>query len=234
MSGDTTLELLTKRVGALYVTDERGRLVGTNEWDARPAPRFHLMLTAHGLIRRFRGDLSDDLIQALESICRREPRREPGSDLPVLRRELLQALGDHGDVEKVWCGPAYRLPATASLEAAAVAIDDGNARLLDRHFPDWLADIPHRQPFMAAVEGGEAVSICASVRISQDVHCAGVETHADHRRRGHALRAVAGWAMAVRALGATPFYSTAWENIASQSVARGLAFEMVGVDFHVT
>jgi len=234
MSGDANLDLLTKRVAALYVADAHGRLVSTNEWDARPAPRFHLMLTASGPIRRFRGDLSDDLIRALEAICRQEPTRVPGPDLPVMRRELLHALGKHGEVERVWCGPAYRLPAKAKLEAEVVLIHEGNARLLERGFPDWLADIPHRQPFTAVVGDGHAVSICASVRISAAVHCAGVETHADHRRRGHALRAVAGWATAVRTLGATPFYSTSWDNIASQTVAQRLGFDMVGVDFHVT
>jgi predicted GNAT family acetyltransferase len=66
------------------------------------------------------------------------------------------------------------------------------------------------------------------------VHCAGVETHHDHRQQGHALRAVSGWAAAVRRLGATPFYSTSWDNIASQRVASRLGFEMVGIDFHVS
>jgi predicted GNAT family acetyltransferase len=78
------------------------------------------------------------------------------------------------------------------------------------------------------------VCICASVRISDAAHCAGVETQAGHRRRGHAVNAVAGWARAVQSLGAAPFYSTSWDNMASQGVARRLGLSLVGVDFHVT
>jgi hypothetical protein len=86
-----------------------------------------------------------------------------------------------------------------------ILIDGANAQRLQHLFEDWLPDVPHRQPFLAVIEGGEAVSICASVRISEAVHCAGVETHPDHRRPGYALDAVAGWASAVRSRGATPF-----------------------------
>jgi hypothetical protein len=42
------------------------------------------------------------------------------------------------------------------------------------------------------------------------------------------------WARAVRAQGATPFYSTSWDNLASQRVADRLGFLPVGVDFHIT
>ena len=87
---------------------------------------------------------------------------------------------------------------------------------------------------MAIVEDNRAVSICASVRISDTVHCAGVETLVAYRRRGHAVNAVAAWAMAVRSRGATPFYSTSWENHASQRIAARLRLSLVGVDFHVT
>ena len=115
-----------------------------------------------------------------------------------------------------------------------IAIGQENAELLCHYFKNWLPDIAYRQPFMALAEGDNAVSLCASVRISEVVHCAGVETHIDHRRRGYALDVVAGWANSVRSRGATPFYSTSWDNIASQRVACRLGFVLAGVDFHVT
>ena len=229
------IELLRHRIDALYGQDRQGRIIRTNEWDGRPAPRFHGMFTTYGTLCRFRGDVPDDLVAALEAICRREPHVLPGPEGPTQQSDLLGALEAHAPVRQVWCGPAYRLPAAARPGGGpAVSIAADNAHLLGRCFPDWLADVPHRRPFVAVIEAGHAVSICASVRISPAVHCAGVETHADHRRRGHSLHAVAGWAGAVRSLGATPFYSTSWDNIASQHVARRLGFEMVGVDFHVT
>jgi hypothetical protein len=118
-------------------------------------------------------------------------------------------------------------------DVRTVSINETNGHLLQGGFDDWLADI-YRQPFRAVVEDNRAVSICASVRITDAVHEAGVETLAGHRRRGHAASAVAGWALTVRSLGATPFYSTSWDNEASQRVAARLHLAQIGDDFHVT
>jgi hypothetical protein len=38
----------------------------------------------------------------------------------------------------------------------------------------------------------------------------------------------------VRALGATPFYSTSWENAASRRVAARLGFQLVASDLHIS
>lgn len=203
-------DLFLKRLDALYCTDPNGRLVCTNEWDWRPAPRF------------------------LGELCRAEPLDQAFENLPVHRDRYLEILAEHAPVEKLWSGPTYRAIRDTSPTAMATLITPENAALLQDGFEDWLPDIPHRQPFLAVVKDGRAVSICASVRISAAVHCAGVETHADHRRSGHAAQAVASWGRAVRSLGATPFYSTSWDNIASQGVARRLGMELAGVDFHVT
>jgi hypothetical protein len=115
-----------------------------------------------------------------------------------------------------------------------VSINDTNGYLLRGGFDDWLSDIRHRQPFIAVVENNRAISICASVRISDAVHCAGVETLVEYQKRGHASNAIVDWALAVRNLGAAPFYSTSWENEPSQRVAARLHLRKMGIDFHVT
>lgn len=115
-----------------------------------------------------------------------------------------------------------------------VAINEANADLLRGGFEEWLPDVPHRQPFMAMIEDGHAVSLCASVRITDDAHEAGVETLPMYRQRGHAVNVVAGWARAVRKRKAIPFYSTSWDNMASQNVALSLGLSLFGTDFHVT
>ena len=118
--------------------------------------------------------------------------------------------------------------------AAPVAIGERNAYLLRGGLEEWIPDVLHRKPFVAVVEDGHAVAVCASVRISTAVHCAGVETRPEYRHRGQAVNAAAGWGRAVRARGATPFYSTSWENIGSQRVAERLGLTMVAVDFSIT
>ena len=108
-----------------------------------------------------------------------------------------------------------------------------NADLL-RTFPDWRDEVDERQPFIVSVEDGAAVALCCSVRITSTAHAAGVETLPAARRRGMASQAVAAWARAVDDLGALALYSTSWDNVASQAVARRLGMKLIGVDFHVT
>jgi predicted GNAT family acetyltransferase len=75
--------------------------------------------------------------------------------------------------------------------------------------------------------------VCASVRIGPAAYEAGVQTLPAYRRKGHARSTVGAWIRAVRALGATPLYSTSSDNAASQAVAVSLGMARFGVDFHV-
>jgi predicted GNAT family acetyltransferase len=90
------------------------------------------------------------------------------------------------------------------------------------------------QPYLAIIEDSQAVAICRSVRVSSRAHEAGVNTLIGYRRRGYATAVVAAWALAVRALNRIPLYSTSWNNVASQGVARRLGLVQYGVDYHVT
>jgi len=230
----TDFDLVLKRINALYRRDGRGRLISINQWNGGVAPRFYLMRTAESVICRFGANLPDDLVSRLEELCIHEANGEPPGKLPARYGQYLNLLTSHAPVDRIWAGPAYMFAQVVPTDGSPIPISDDNAHLLRDGFEDWLPDVPHRQPFVAMIEDGRAVSICASVRISDAVHCAGVETHVGHRHRGYAASAVAGWAMAVRARGATPFYSTSWENHASQRVAARLGLSLVGVDFHIT
>jgi hypothetical protein len=222
-----------QRVGALFAYDDRGRMTGVNQWDGGVAPRFFLMRTPDRVIARFRDDVPDDLAARLEEIAMREPPGAAPPPRPVHERAYLYLLAAHAPVGPTGAGPSYTFVAAPPSAPAPVAIGPANADLLAGAFDDWADDVGRRDPFMAIVREGRAVAICASVRISAAVHCAGVETHPDWRGRGHAVSVVAGWARAVRAAGAAPCYSTSWENVASQGVARRLGLGLMGVDFHV-
>ena len=113
-------------------------------------------------------------------------------------------------------------------------IDEQNAHFLQDGLQDWISAIPHQQPVAAMIVDDRAVAVCASVRISDAAHEAGVETVASHRQKGYAVKVVSVWARAVEKLGMLPFYSTSIENIASQNVANRLGLAKFGVDFHIT
>jgi hypothetical protein len=229
-SADKHLALMRKRLATLYRCDDQDRILAVNYFAFVGVPRFHLMCTAYGNIARYRADVPDALIAQLDHLAEREPVVDPPTRLPALYDEYLDALGVR---PANWSGPAYMVENDVAPRVPAIVIADGNSHLLRGKLEEWLPDVQHCQPLLAVIVDGRAVSLCASVRISAAVHCAGVETLPEYRRRGFALSAVAGWARAVRALGAMPFYSTSWDNISSQAVAARLGATLAGVDFHV-
>jgi RimJ/RimL family protein N-acetyltransferase len=224
------LQLMRMHVDALYTHDARGRMQSINQWSGGTAPRFFLGRTQAGAIRRFRTDVPDDLAAAVERF---------GEEDALLRRPLHEAdyirlFASRAPAERVWTGPAFHLVSSGAPSVRCIAIDAANADLLRGGLDAWLPDVPHCRPFMAVIEAGHAVAICASVRITPAAHEAGVETLHAHRGKGYARDVVAAWANAVRTLGAIPLYSTSWDNAASQRVAGKLGASMFGVDFHIT
>lgn len=231
---DLPFALFQRRIDTLYRHDDNGRLLGSNEWDSRPAPRMHLLRTRQGTILRCRADLPDAQVRRLRALADGEPTDRALEPRPLRYEDYLDVLSDIAPAQRVWAGPVYLCADDALLpQAATIDVDEENIDLLRGRFDDWLPDVAHRRPFVAQVVDGRAVAICASVRISTAVHCAGVETHADFRGRGYGRDAVAGWARAVRACGAAPFYSTSWDNAASMRLAERLGFTFVGTDFHL-
>ena len=74
------------------------------------------------------------------------------------------------------------------------------------------------------------MAVCCSSRVTGRAAEAGVNTLEGYRGRGYAPAAVAAWAAAVRASGRLPLYSTSWDNVASQGVARKLGLVLYGAD----
>lgn len=229
------LSLLRDHLDSLYRVDPRGRLTAINQWDGGPVPYLHLCRSTDAHCWRFRADLDEATIRALDRLCRAEPPLDDPRAGPLLAAAATDALGGVDRIQATWHGPVYAFPAAVPDAGGddIVAIDPGNARLLQALLPQWLSDVPHRQPFLAALIDGQAAAVCASVRISAAVHAAGVETHPAFRGRGLASSVVAAWSEAVRQLHAEPVYSTSWDNLASQGVARRLGLELIGTDFHL-
>lgn len=131
-------------------------------------------------------------------------------------------------------GPCYFVPDETVRNSQVVGITRDNMDEVLHGGFEWLkSEIDYAQPCMALVREGKAVSICRSVRITSRAHEAGLETLDEFRGRGYAAAVVAGWAMAVRDIGGIPLYSTSWDNLSSQSVARKLSLSYYGVNFSI-
>jgi predicted GNAT family acetyltransferase len=96
--------------------------------------------------------------------------------------------------------------------------------LLQHNFRGWVAGeiAAGRLPVIAVSKDGVPVSICFCARRSDLAAEAGVETAEAFRGLGLGPRVTAAWALAIRAEGRIPLYSTSWTNSASLSVARKL------------
>ena len=228
-------ELMKIQVEVLFTQDKNGHLQRINEpaGDGKPAPRFFFGYTNESSICRFRHDLPDPVIAQLKEVAA-EPISMNFQRIPRSHRQFEDILQSHAPIERVWVGPAYRFPEHITPPTNIARLSCENAGLLKGDFTEMVSELNGSHPYLAIIEGSQAVSICRSVRLSSRAHEAGVDTLMGYRRRGYATAVVSAWALAVRALNRIPLYSTSWDNVASQGVAQRLGLVQYGVDYHVT
>ncbi|CAN5582508.1 N/A [soil metagenome] len=228
-------ELIGIHAEALFLHDERGRMVSVNDVDRQTAPRLYLGRTAEGNIWRFRHNLAPDLVAELEAILADEPIATDLESPALTTERLYDALSRDAPVERIWEGPAWHFPEK---------IDQSSVVQVRQVTPDmeiagdrftWLADeLEFWQPAFVVMDDGKVVSLCHSSRNTPLVAEAGVETLEGYRGRGYATAVATAWARAVRAEGREPLYSTSWDNHASRSLANRLGLILIGVDLHMT
>lgn len=230
----SALQLLELQVDALFTHDSARQTVAVNEPDGSPAPRFFLGRTREGNLWRVRHDLPAGAMQQLEALAAAEPVGDDLSAEPHNMAGFLEALEMDRSSGDIWSGPAYRFPDVLPVASGVTAITRVNLDLLRRMSSNLEAlarAFDRRAPIIAVIEGGVAVSVCFSARLTAFAAEAGVDTLGAYRGRGYAPAVVAAWANAVRASGRTPLYSTSWENQASQAVACKLGLSQYGADF---
>lgn len=226
--------LMRLHARALFTQDNDGRLVAVNDSSRVPAPRFFLGRTAQGNLWWLRQDVGGRLAEELRALCEAEAVDVESRADAVRSSPFVDCLSRERPVERVWSGPAYECPRGLFGDGAVVRITSANAELLSPFLEDWRVDAEAGVPMAASLHEGPAVSVCCSVRVTDLAHEAGVETHPDFRGRGHASRAVAAWASAVRELSCVPLYSTSWENEPSRALATTLGLILFGADLHIT
>jgi hypothetical protein len=149
---------------------------------------------------------------------------------PALRETLRETLERHGPIKEEGGGPAYRFPASIVQPGGAVEVTDANLTIVRDTHPWLYRDLSTFGPCFAVLRDGLAAAICFSSRIGERALEAGLFTLPEHRGRGYAVAVTAAWGAAVSASGRVPLYSTAWENLASQGVARRVGLTMFGAD----
>jgi RimJ/RimL family protein N-acetyltransferase len=227
------LSLMELHVEALYRHTPQGRLLETREADPVRAPRFFLGRARGGNLWRFRDDLPASLVHSLDTLTAAEPILTDLPRVPASLSQLCELLQRHEAIQHTWAGPAYTFPDDLSIPAQVVRITDENSHLLKEEFAWLRTERPTCEPALAVVIEVRAVSVAFSSRLAERAAEVGVNTLEPFRGRGHASRVVAAWAIAVREMGQVPLYSTSWENLASQGVARRLGLQLYGVDLSI-
>lgn len=226
--------LIDLQAETLFTHDAAGRLLRLREPNGGPAPRFFLGRTATSRAMRFRADVSGNAMREIENLVSAEPISANVQSDPAALDTIRAILARAAPVRRENRGPAYRFPDQIIRPSDVVAITRANAHLGGQGFA-WLFDeVDARQPCYAVVRGGEAVALCFCARRGARAAEAGVETLEPYRGRGYATTVTAGWALAVRTLGLIPLYSTSWDNLASQGVARRLGLIRYGSDLDLT
>lgn len=227
---ETAMSAPDLQLRTLYVLNGEGRILSTREPEpASPAPVFAIIRSASSCAWAVRADVPDDLAAELDNIAREE---SPASDLrdpPKYAERYISLVGGC-----VCSGPAFTFPEQTTQPAGVVAIEDEH--LLERNFRGWVPGeiAAGRSPVVAVIEDGYPVSICFCARRTDFAAEAGLETAEAFRGRGYGPRATAAWALAVRASGRTPLYSTSWINAASLSVARKLGLVPYASDWSLS
>jgi RimJ/RimL family protein N-acetyltransferase len=229
---ETDLQLMHIQAETLYGYDADGRLRCVNEPGDPPAPRFFMGRTPQGNLWRFRYDMPAALVEQLEALCSAEPISAELARPPLHYDAIRALLQAQAPIEEEFRGPAYRVPDHVQTPAGVVLISEANQELLEAWFMDWLPIGPE-QIVAAAVEGQVAVAVCFCSRLTGRAAEAGLETAQAFRRRGYAAAVVAGWAAEVRRRGLIALYSTSWNNLASQGVARKLGMRLYGEDWSI-
>jgi RimJ/RimL family protein N-acetyltransferase len=227
------LQLLDLQIDALFTHDAAGRISFANELGGDRAPRFFFGRTREGNRWRVRDDLPAALVQQLNGLAADEPVHDDLRAEPRHLAAFRAALGTMHEVQSPYTGPAYRFPEVLSALTTTTQLAYADLHLLGPmgwNINAEAAGFAARVPYLAIVADGAVVSVCFCARITGRAAEAGLETAAEYRGRGYGPAIVVAWAQAIRASGRIPLYSTSWDNLASQAVARKLGLVQYATD----
>jgi hypothetical protein len=222
-------ELFLQRPLTIHLLKSDRRIGMSGDLNGRMVPVFKLSRGVAGVVWGVRKDVPEKIAFELDRLVSEEwPIRD--FEEPPLHTDRYRSLVNG----RIVSGPSFSFPDKIPIPTGGVAIID-RLEMLERHFRGWTAEeIPSCSPIVAVTDCGFPVSVCfcASGDSAPAVQ-AGVETAGAFRRSGFAARVTAAWALAIRAAGRIPVYSTDWDNLGSRGVARKLGLIQYASDWSI-
>ncbi|WP_339300225.1 GNAT family N-acetyltransferase [Paenibacillus sp. FSL R5-0623] len=219
------MAMLKIQVSTLYIINEQQRLLSINEPGGGQAPALFIGMTSAGSLIYYHEQFPPDLMDELSKDC----------ELPLDIPKLIRKVETFEPVNHVWMGPVYAFPEISDEWNQKVQLIGQEQRyLLAEHFSELTDHLHEKSPVAAYVIGDSAVAVCCSARVSLHGAEASLYTAPGYRGHGYAAETVKCWQYYVKERGRMPIYSTSWDNLASQHVARKLGLIQFGVDFSIT
>lgn len=212
-------------MATLWERDAFGRL--------RRHPKVAVAVADDGLAVRFDLALPRELQRALEEVP------IVGSSLQAILETYREIIEPYGRVESSG-GPSYvfsrEIGSVPSSDLEIVTSSDTVSPSLFAGRPEawwepgeWSDLLSGRLgPWAFGMINGAVAAICHTPVGSALAAEAGVWTHPEARGRGYATAVTAAWAAVACQRFETLFYSTSFDNVASQSVARKLGLAPIG------
>ena len=220
------LALLRLEQATLWASDGDGRLLHCRTGAAEPPPRLVVGGCGLGLAWACAADVPSSVVDSVGQLLAPEPSAERVGWAPAEADAVLQAVAAVGDLAPPHGGPSFVVdgpvpsPTGVDVRTSEEVDEDAHSGLLP------ATDRPLTTPWAVAVVEGRVAAVCETARSAPTSVEAGVWTYAPYRRRGLAAAVTAAWSALVT--DRTAFYSTSWDNLASQGVARRLALRPIG------
>lgn len=216
---------MEEHVQVLFQHNDLGRITRINEPPYDAAPMVFVGITKSGRIIRFRDDLSVSKVENIRSSILDSAEIKPMTIIGQLQEEKA--------VDSISFGPAFIFPKVGKEFGATIQITETNRNLLMPDFPFLFQELEYKTPVLAVIRDDKIVSICHSSRKTARAAEAGLYTAENSRGRGYASAVAIAWARELQSHGKMALYSTSWDNLASQSVARHLGLIQFGMDLQI-
>jgi hypothetical protein len=234
-------DLLRLHIEALFTFDICSKMVSINEpWDkSKPAPSLYIGKTVDGeIICRFGSKIQPAAINELEYYLKKEAEnKKAGSKFLEKYKEILKSVNHAEEIAYYFdCDNLYFSSNTSESCREEKTVDMVCEKITESNIEEyvladfeWLREeIKYSQPCYGIISGGKVLSICRSVRITNEAHEAGIETSKEYRGKGFAKKVLVLWAIDVKNSGCVPLYSTSKGNASSQGLAEKTSLKKIG------